>query len=1033
MNILDLTLLRKFTVPLLALLFIPSVVHAWRSSLYPANWVPPTTLNFETDKIIQDFSYAGYHTGDVAIPSLTGPIFNVTSYGADSNGVSDSTSAIQNAINAAEVAGGGVVLLPEGTYKLSVQAGTDYCLLIDQPGVVLRGEGSDKTFLLNTTTAMRQKKVIKVSGPNGASFYDGGSVTANITSNLLTPTTEIPVTNSSLFQVGDWVFIRNTITDAWANEHNEPGWVGQSAGLRGQSYPRKIVDIDAATNVLTVNIPTRYYLKTRDSARVVLPSAVPISEVGIENLALANVQHPGTGWGEDDYKVSSKAAYDVHGSYLIAFQRARNSWVQDVVSWLPTQNTTSCHMLSNGLQLFESYGMTIRDCHFQRCQYGGGGGNGYMYRLSRSSDCLIQDSKATFSRHGFVFSNMASSGNVIHRCVDKTTGKQTGNTGNQGTKGKGCDHHMHFSHSNLIDTCVGNNSFWEARYRPFGSTPKHNITSAHGTYWNMEGTGTSGGSIVRTEQARYGYVIGTRGPRSGIDLLNDTGGRLNPQDHTEGAGMGSTLEPFSLYEDQLLRRLGGGPGGPSNTTINGNGDITLGEDHSSYGGQDLSGTTTVITGGSSATLTGNNWKKFPLNYTVTPDTILEFTIDATDTGEIIGAGFDEDNDLLNNKRIFQVGGGQNWTDGYPVTPTYTAGSGPVTYSINVGDFYTGAMNWLVLSADDDANGSTNVTFSNLRVYEDTGNGGPGNDLTASADAHVRGGSNSASNYGDATELSVKDAGSASYNRIAYIKFDLSSLNADVSSATLVLTVSGVGSESATTRPVELRQVADDSWIEDSVTWNDKPAHGAILYSFDVTANDVGNEVAFDVTNYINTERTNDNTVTFALTQPANTDALVKFGSRESSTPMKLELTSTDSTGAIVEVDPYHASNWDFFQFRVSNISTSACITSIKLSITGGGGFDLFESSAAFSVAENLGGNNDGINPSMITINFTGSGLASSESAQNGINNNGLSDIDGTLSGISATVNFSDGSSKNGSMSNIGDSDDGDTDLYYISL
>ena len=43
----------------------------------------------------------------------------VTQYGADPTGAADRTTAIQNAINAAVTAGGGVVYIPAGTYKIA--------------------------------------------------------------------------------------------------------------------------------------------------------------------------------------------------------------------------------------------------------------------------------------------------------------------------------------------------------------------------------------------------------------------------------------------------------------------------------------------------------------------------------------------------------------------------------------------------------------------------------------------------------------------------------------------------------------------------------------------------------------------------------------------------------------------------------------------------------------------------------------------------------------------------------------------------
>ncbi len=58
------------------------------------------------------------HNADGSIRNL---FVNVTdpAYGADPTGVADSTTAIQAALNAAGSAGGGVVLLPPGTYKTS--------------------------------------------------------------------------------------------------------------------------------------------------------------------------------------------------------------------------------------------------------------------------------------------------------------------------------------------------------------------------------------------------------------------------------------------------------------------------------------------------------------------------------------------------------------------------------------------------------------------------------------------------------------------------------------------------------------------------------------------------------------------------------------------------------------------------------------------------------------------------------------------------------------------------------------------------
>ncbi|MFA5689762.1 MAG: DNRLRE domain-containing protein [Kiritimatiellales bacterium] len=550
---------RVFAVFSLTVSLMAGESLAWRSTLYPDSWLPPTdgTVNFETDKLIQDFSYAGYRMGDEPVPDVVGPVYDVTlpPYGADAAGTADATTAIQKAINAAQSAGGGVVYLPAGLYRISPQDNNNYALRINASGVVLRGAGVGQTFLLNTSTNMRGKAVIQVEGPSAASLYTGGAGSAALRSDLLGPAQVLPVSSTAGFAVGQWVVVRADCTDAWITEHGETGWLGYGSSLRGPAYFRRVVAVDSAAGTLTVDAPTRYALKTRDNARVVRLSTSPVAEVGLEDFSIGNVQHPGKGWADADYDDDTKAAYDTHGSYLIRATRVRDAWIRRIETFQAAGNTFTCHLLSNGILLNDCSRVTVSEVHMQRSQYGGGGGNGYMYRLQNSCDALVTQCRSTFTRHGFVLSHMGSSGNVFHHCVDSDTGLQTGDTGSQKANGSGSDHHMHFSHSNLIDTSTGDSSWWEARYRASGSEPKHNLTSAHSVFWNIEGTGSGVSYVVRTEQSRYGYAIGTRGNRSGVERPTAGGAKCNPPDHVEGVGQGNTLEPFSLYEDQLVRRL----------------------------------------------------------------------------------------------------------------------------------------------------------------------------------------------------------------------------------------------------------------------------------------------------------------------------------------------------------------------------------------------------------------------------------------------------------------------------------------------
>ena len=73
-------------------------------------------------------------------PAWPQTVYNVRDHGARGDGLSDDTLSVRAALQAAGAAGGGVVLLPRGTYKLTGE-------LKVPPRTTVRGEGSDRTIL----------------------------------------------------------------------------------------------------------------------------------------------------------------------------------------------------------------------------------------------------------------------------------------------------------------------------------------------------------------------------------------------------------------------------------------------------------------------------------------------------------------------------------------------------------------------------------------------------------------------------------------------------------------------------------------------------------------------------------------------------------------------------------------------------------------------------------------------------------------------------------------------------------------------
>lgn len=544
----------------------------WRSSLYPENWTPPHELpkserpHFLTDAFLQDFSFAGYHKGEKPIPSPDLPIFNVVSdFHADPSGETDSTAAIQSAIDAAAKNGGGIVYLPAGSYRLSCPEKADTCLRIDSSNIVLRGAGTDRTYLFNTSTEMRSAEIIRVRDSDWGSWSTKEPKTILLTEDELGPTTELTLASENGLSVNDWIIVHNPPSDSFITElrmdqgSDGVSWLPYKDRVGGPRYLRQITAIDHSSNTITIDIPTRWQLTTRDGA-CIYKAPPRLTEVGLEHFSIGNKSIHGEGWEELDWNNPEKAAYQAHDSFTIELYGVLNSWIQNVHSYNPG-NPTKANFLSNGVKLEWSRNVTLDSLNFQYAQFGGGGGDGYAIRFNSAQECLLINSETGNCRHGIVMWMMTNSGNVVTQSFDHDNGIQFSDTEPTRTAGIGSDHHGIFSHSNLFDSNTVERSYFEAAYRgDWGWQPDHGNTSSQSVFWNTRGLAYNqrANYIVHSQQFGHGYVIGTQGPSSAINLTEkrkDSAERTEPIDHSEGIGAGETLSPKSLYADQLRQRL----------------------------------------------------------------------------------------------------------------------------------------------------------------------------------------------------------------------------------------------------------------------------------------------------------------------------------------------------------------------------------------------------------------------------------------------------------------------------------------------
>ena len=135
---------------------------------------------------------------------------------------------------------------------------------------------------------------------------------------------------------------------------------------------------------------------------------------------------------------------------------------------------------------------------------------------------------------------------------------------------------------------------------------------------------------------------------------------------------------------------------------------------SSFGTQDNSADVQVLDGGDTIRLANNTWRRTDQTFTITPTTMLEFTFESAQEGEIQGIGFnDNENTGAAASRVFQLWGTQNWAiSGYNYS-----GTGPQNFQIPVGQHYTGTNMHLIFVNDDDAGVGSDSKYTNVRVYD----------------------------------------------------------------------------------------------------------------------------------------------------------------------------------------------------------------------------------------------------------------------------------------------------------------------------
>ncbi len=480
---------------------------SWQSSLvyYGDDGALEYAADDEQNRIV-DFSYAGYHYGEVPLPvveqaATVGPVDG------------DDTGQIQAALD--EIAAlepdadgfRGALLLEPGTYEI---AGT---LHVNQSGVVLRGSGDgddpEVDTILQAVGDDPHQRAVVVLGSGDSTPWDSAPGIDVSDAFVQVGSRSLNVEDASGFAVGDRVVVRHPSTQAWIDALDGGGVISDAPWAPGNIdivYYRTLTAVDGSE--LTFDAPLFNHLDASLATASVdhVTASNVISESGVENLRI-DIQTTG---GEDEN----------HAWDAISVMGAEHVWVT---------NVTALHFGKSAVYTVGALHVTVSDVGAYDPVAIRTGGRMYNFDTeARSQLVLFTQCDATGGRHNFISNGASSaSGNVWHRC---------------GSSGSDSEGHRQWSQALLFDATneQGDGHAQFINRGDYGTS--HGWGAAHSVIWNSSGIIT-----VQKPPTAQNYAIFSTG------TLDETGpfpGELGFVEQQTG-----TLAPESLYEAQLCDRL----------------------------------------------------------------------------------------------------------------------------------------------------------------------------------------------------------------------------------------------------------------------------------------------------------------------------------------------------------------------------------------------------------------------------------------------------------------------------------------------
>jgi hypothetical protein len=486
-----------------------------------SQWVHPGAnghLIYRRDKngaTIPDYSFAGYHSGGVALPTVPAQV-NLLPTGADD------TTAIQHAIDTIsarppDVNGSrGAVQLAAGVFHCST------ALTIAASGVVLRGAGSSadpKATAINLTGDPHVGIIIK-----GNFALSSISPATNITDAYVPfGTHTVHVDDATHIHAGDLVQISKPVTAAWIkymgmNDLERPNvdehWINGILKVR-----RRVAAVSGNAMTFQIALMDSYdskFLNTEHFTVQAVAVSGQVNEVGVEDLRI----------------VAPAVSVGFHDAHTIAMEIAAtaDSWVRNVAM---IDTTEGIRMDSNSERI------TLTRVDVEQSKTVTSSAKPFDFAIN-GTQVLVDRATGTGDSVTYFATEPRQQGPVV---ILNSVFHGDGNI----------EPHQRWSTGLLIDNCaVPNGGIHLINRGIMGSG--HGWTIGWGVVWNS----SAGNFVIQQAPGTITWAMGNRGPLESQGMPDGKGGRVHGIPLPSGLieSQGRPVTPQSLYLSQLAERLG---------------------------------------------------------------------------------------------------------------------------------------------------------------------------------------------------------------------------------------------------------------------------------------------------------------------------------------------------------------------------------------------------------------------------------------------------------------------------------------------